>query len=196
MSSLDLFSLCVPQDRVHPVFAMLLQEQYEPERAVLQGWADGFIDRDGKFVQEFQTSFESGLWELYVYACLREWGLQIDMAHNAPDFVVVAPVPMCVEATIAAPPSGGKPAYGPGAPEIPVDINEFNRSATLRICNSFDAKSDKYHRSYANLPHVSDKPYVIAIGAYDRPFAHMAASRIVRCYILPHGRGRAAKPGD
>lgn len=137
MPSIDLFALRVQEERLHPVFSMLLQTQYAPERAVLQQWAEGFVDRDGKFVEEFQTTFESGLWELYVHACLREFRFAIDMSHAAPDFVITRPAAMSVEATIAAPAIGGRRAYDAGHPEIPADINEFNREATLRICCVF-----------------------------------------------------------
>lgn len=43
----------------------------------------GFEDRDGKFVKEFQTTFNSSFWELYLFACLRD-GLscKVDAAGN------------------------------------------------------------------------------------------------------------------
>jgi hypothetical protein len=44
---------------------------------VLTDWARGFIDRDGKFVKEFQTTFNSCFWELYVYAVLKRYRLLI-----------------------------------------------------------------------------------------------------------------------
>lgn len=156
---------------------MLLQEQYGPEREVLESWAEGFRDRDGKFVREFQTTFESGLWELYLYACLRELGHEVDMSFTTPDFVITKPAALSVEATIAAPAAGGKSTYGYDRSDIPSDFNDFNRQAALRICNSFDSKIKRYKEHYAKLLHVQDRPYVIGIGAYDRPLAHMAASR-------------------
>jgi hypothetical protein len=177
MQNLDLFTARVECSRFHPIFAMLLHDQYGPERAVLQSWADGFVDRDGKFVQEFQMTFESGLWELYLYVALRKLGQRIDLAFNAPDFVVTKPTPFTIEATIAAPPVDGKPAHGYKRSDIPSDFNEFNRQATLRICNSFASKVKRYREYYSALPHVQNRPFVVAIAAFDRPLAHMAASR-------------------
>ena len=48
-----------------------MEQEYGSERAVLENWAQGFEDRDGKFVQEFQLTYESSFWELYLYAALR-----------------------------------------------------------------------------------------------------------------------------
>jgi hypothetical protein len=156
---------------------MLLQDRYAPERRVLEDWASGFVDRDGKFVQEFQTTFESGLWELYLNACLRAWGMHVDMSHSSPDFVISRPAQFCMEAGIASPPQGGKAPMGFGVKDIPENFGEFNVEATLRITNTFTSKVSRYREYYRGLAHVVDKPFVIAIAAFDRPFAHFAASR-------------------
>jgi hypothetical protein len=156
---------------------MLQQQQYAPERAVLDSWGHGFKDRDGKFVQEFQTSFESGLWELYLNAAIASMGMQCDMSFSSPDFVITKPDAICLEATVARPPQDGKPALGFGIEDLPEDFTEFNIAASLRITNSFDGKVRRYRDYYADLPHVSGRPFVIGIAAFDRPFAHFAASR-------------------
>lgn len=174
---MDLFTPKVEPSRQHPVFKKILDDQYGPERALLLEWAMGHKDRDGKFVQEFQTTFESSLWELYLNAATKAWGMKTDTSVTSPDFVVTAPTRLCIEATIAAPPQGGKPAFGYTASDIPEDFNEFNRAACLRICNSFSAKVKRYREYYATLPHVANHPFIIAIAAFDRPLAHLAAGR-------------------
>lgn len=175
---LNLFDPLVPPDRLHPVFLHLCHPQFEPERAVLLDWSDGFADRDGKFVKEFQTSFESSLWELYVFACIKRLGGTTDFRHPAPDFVSqINRHDVCIEATVTQPPAGGEPAYGPGAAPIPEDLNEFNVESTLRLCSRISAKSNKFLSSYSLLPHVDTKPYVIAIASFDRPYPHFAANR-------------------
>lgn len=176
--SLDLFTDVVGEDRQHPIYRTLKNPRFEPERRLLREWSEGFVDRDGKFVQEFQISFESCLWELYLNACFRQFGIPTDFSYPAPDFLVgEASGAVCVEATVAQPAQGAPAAFGYPADAIPEDFNEFNADATLRICNSFSSKLAKYRASYRSLPHVKDRPYVIAIGAYDRPFAHLAANR-------------------
>ncbi|QJQ02326.1 glycosaminoglycan attachment site [Herbaspirillum rubrisubalbicans Os34] len=194
---IDLFSPQVAIAAQHPIFRMMTEEIYGPERAELSHWAEGFEDRDGKFVKEFQTTFESSFWELYLFAALKELGLPTDPRHHAPDFVVEGKVPFCLEATIAKPPAGGQPAYGFSTARPPKDFTDFNIESTLRICNSFDAKVKKYRSSYSKLTHVQDKAFVIGIASFDRPHAHFAASRpiLAALYGLYHDEA-ATRPGD
>lgn len=174
---MDLFENVLPEERLHEMFKKLMKPEHLPERKLIQSWAEGFQDRDGKFVNEFQTTFESSMWELYVHACLKEVGATIDFSHYAPDFVVSSPEKFCVEATIAAPPVGGQPSFGYDTRNIPNDFNAFNSEAAIRIANSFSSKLKKYRSSYGKLPHVNDRPFVLAIAAFDRPFAHFASNR-------------------
>src|SRR4051812_45233499 len=100
--SLDLFTPQIDPSRFNPNFRHVLE--WSPyDKAVLNDWADGFIDRDGKFVKEFQTTFNACFWELYLFACLKSVGLPVDFRFSAPDFVV----PLfwnnfCIEASISS----------------------------------------------------------------------------------------------
>lgn len=89
--TLNLSQPVVPESAWHPNFrAMMLQGNgYTWE--VVNDWARGFVDRDGKFVREFQTTFNSSFWELYVYAVLKKYGLAIDFSHARPDFNIPTP---------------------------------------------------------------------------------------------------------
>ncbi|WP_232925945.1 hypothetical protein, partial [Pseudomonas syringae] len=40
---------------------------------------EGFPDRNNKFVKEFQTTFNSIFWEVYLYMAFREYGFSLDM---------------------------------------------------------------------------------------------------------------------
>lgn len=196
--TLDLFTPIIAPDRQHPVFQMLLQPEYGPERDVLNAWADGMLDRDGKFVQEFQSTFESGLWELYLHAATKVWGLRLNQTVASPDFVVSSPLPLGIEATIAGPALGGKPAYGYDKDDIPEDFGRFNTEAAIRICNSFTSKVRRYREYYETLPHMRDAPFVIAIASFDRPLAHLAAARpiIAAMYGLYHDEALTPPDAD
>jgi len=131
----------------------------------------GFKDRDGKFVKEFQTTFDSSFWELYLFAVMKHFHLDVDFSFNAPDFVIANRGGMSVEATVTSHAQGSTPeSVKPGAP-IPDDLNEFNRQTIIRISNSLAAKRRKYIESYAGLAHVQNRPFVLAVSAFDRPFA-------------------------
>ncbi len=184
MHKLDLFTQRVAPADQHPIFAMLLGAEYLPERNELLRWADGFVDRDGKFVDELQRTFEGSFWELYVYAALKELGFVADFSKSTPDFVLAGKQEIIVEATVARPAQGQKGPVGWTVDDIPSTFREFNRDATIRLCNSFDSKARRYQAHYRYLPHCLEKPYVIAIGAFDRPGSHFSASRSILAAML------------
>lgn len=181
---MNLFDPVAPPEKWHLIFKLIMEPKYAPERAVLSEWAKGFVDRDNKFVYEFQTTFEACLWELYLFAFFKEQDFEIDFGQQAPDFIITKPTPVCVEAAIAAPAQGEQPPFGVGPPDIPDDLNEFNAQSILRICNSFDAKEKKYQSNYNKLNHVKGKPFVIAIASFDRPNAHLAANRPIMAALF------------
>lgn len=149
---MNLFTPVVPEGRRHPIFTMMLAPQYGPERAVLEQWAADFPDRDGKFAKQFQETFESSFWELYLNACLRSLGIDRDFAFARPDFVAAkAGERFCMEAAIAAPPAGGKPPHGDLSLDFPETFNEFNMAAALRLANSFTRKVKRYSAEYPSL---------------------------------------------
>lgn len=195
--TMELFDLAIPRDKLHPAFNNLMNPDNVEERALLQSWAEGMQDRDGKFVKELQSTFESSLWELYIHAVLKDLHYDIDFTHASPDFLVTRPHKFSIEATVTRPEAGGKPPVGWSIDDIPSDFSQFNNEATLRICNSIKAKVEKYRESYSSLSHVQGSPFVLAIGAYDRPGSHFAASRpiIAALYGVYHDEQAAIDGG-
>jgi len=63
---MDLFAIITDPKKLHKNFLNVIGEPEDYARNVLLNWAEGFIDRDGKFLKEFQTSFNSSFWELYL----------------------------------------------------------------------------------------------------------------------------------
>ncbi|HAT2139349.1 TPA: hypothetical protein I8027_001777 [Legionella pneumophila] len=175
---MDLFEPIISDDKQHQIFKFLMQSKNEPEREVLLNWANGFQDRDTKFVQEFQSTFESSFWELYTYAVLKELSVKINMDNKSPDFLCsVNEGEFCIEATISAPEEDDIPAYGNRLPIImPNGLDEFNRDAIVRICNSISSKHTKYIASYSKLTHIANKPFVLAIAPFDQPGSHFSTN--------------------
>src|ERR1700731_3500848 len=97
---MNLFLPIVNKSRLHANFLSTLAPSASGVRAVLMQWAEGFTDRDGKFVREFQTTYNSSFWELYLFAVLKYLGVKADFTFASPDFVAVAN-PFAIEATIA-----------------------------------------------------------------------------------------------
>jgi hypothetical protein len=183
---MQLFVPIVDEAQQHPNFRSLLQYKNGYTFDVLQDWARGFVDRDGKFVHEFQTTFNSSFWELYVFAVLKKYGLTVDFTKTRPDFSILKHN-FNIEATIASNAQDALPEHiGWTSDLIPADLNEFNRSSILRLANSLTAKHRKYVDSYAALDHVRDRPFVVAITNFDQPFSFMAAQRPIEALVLGH----------
>lgn len=181
--SMDLFTPVVDKHAQHPNFRSITHAANGFDCDVLMDWAHGFADRDGKFVKEFQTTFNSSFWELYIFAVLKNRGLKVDFTHSAPDFVVASPGGgLSIKATVALHAQGGIPEHMRADLAIPDDLNELNREAILRLSNSIAAKRRKYEASYSALGHVKDRPFVLAVAAFDRPHA-LACQRAIEALL-------------
>jgi hypothetical protein len=181
---MDLFAPVVSQEFQHPNFRSICAQQNGYNWDVLNEWARGFKDRDGKFVQEFQRSFDPCFWELYVFAVLKQYGLTVDFTYHAPDFVVCDNGGFNIEATVALHAKGAPPEFMKSAEPIPDDLNEFNRRAILRIRNSIEGKHGKFLMSYSTLEHVKDRPFVLAVSAFDSPHAILASQRAIEAVLF------------
>ena len=181
---MDLFTPIVDPSRFHPAFAYAktLNNRYNEE--VLEHWAEGLVDRDGKFVTEFQTTFDSSFWELYLNAVLKDLDCTIDFSFQRPDFCITEPLPFTIEATVALHPSGATPATAAPWPEAPIDLTEFNRQAIIRLANSISSKSRKFTEAYSKLEHVENRPFVIAVAPFDRPAFSLQVHRAIEAYLF------------
>src|SRR3954466_15397404 len=142
---MDLFTSIASEAEQHPNFRTISKQNNQFNCDVVNEWANGFQDRDGKFVKEFQTTFDSSFWELYVFAVLKQFGRQVDFSVVSPDFYIPTGTGMNVEATVALHARGAPPEYSARRiEEIPADLNDLNRQTMLRIRNSIDAKHKKY----------------------------------------------------
>src|SRR5271156_4328540 len=181
---MDLFTPVVGEEAQHPNFRSIWKQANGFNCDVLNEWARGFKDRDGKFVKEFQTTFDSSFWELYLFAAMKQLQLEVDFSFNAPDFVITDHGGINVEATVASHAQGSIPESVQSGAPIPDDLNEFNRQTIIRISNSLDAKRRKYIESYAGLRHVQNRPFVLAVSAFDRPFAMLTCQRAIEAVLF------------
>jgi hypothetical protein len=181
---MDLFTPVVDSSMFHPAFANVKALDNQYDEAVLKQWADGFIDRDGKFVTEFQTTFDSSFWELYLHAVLKYLACRIDLSYERPDFWVTDPIPFCLEATVALHAAGAESAAVAPVHAISIDISELNRQAIIRLANSISSKSRKYIRDYSGLAQVRDRPFVIAVAPFDRPGFTLQINRAIEAYLF------------
>ena len=92
---MDFFKTNLPQDKLHKSFKQIVTDPaYAPVRDVINSWGKGLLERSGeqtKFVNEFQTTFNSAFWELYLNKLIIELGFSVDYTKASPDFCVSTP---------------------------------------------------------------------------------------------------------
>src|SRR6266852_5824790 len=108
---MNLFMPIVSEELQHPTFRSICGQQNGYNWDVLNEWARSFKDRDGKFVNEFQRTFDTCFWELYDFAVLKHYRLSVDFSHPAPDFLVLDHGGFNVEATVALHAKDATPEY-------------------------------------------------------------------------------------
>jgi hypothetical protein len=180
---MQLFTPIVDQALQHPNFKMMLASGNGFTMDVINDWARGFVDRDGKFVKEFQTTFNSSFWELYLYAVLKRYRLAVDFSIDRPDFHLPS-LGMNIEAAIASNAKGAEPEHVWRGPP-PTDLNAFNMSTIIRLANALSEKHRKYQTSYSRLSHVRDRPFVVAVANFDQPYSFLANHRPIDAVL--HG---------
>lgn len=184
---MDLFNPIVPLDKQHANFARACITDRIGEREVVQGWASGFPDRDNKFVHEFQTTFNSSFWEVYLYALFKEYGFDMDWSKPSPDFSLATPLgDAIVEAVTANAAIGAVPEWEKPMMSDSVRNNNYwplNREAIIRLSSALLSKKKKYDGSYKNLAHVSGKPYVIAVAPFEQPDFQLQYDRPMRALL-------------
>ena len=87
--TLNLFRPIVPKEKQHVYFQRLISHaSFRGARKAINEMMPHFVDVDGNFVQQFQSDgFDSRVWELYLFAMLKESGFELDRSFHAPDFV-------------------------------------------------------------------------------------------------------------
>lgn len=167
---LDLFIPQVDQNKLHHNFIEITKDPQPYARELLKSWTDGFIDRDHKFVKEFQTTFNSSFWELYLFNVFKQYGFQIDFTKAMPDFVITNPYEVCVEAVISNNAFNSKPEYE-RKPDDKPQLDEIVRTATIRLANAICYKyNDKFKKTYSKLNYVQGKPFILAVAPFEQPY--------------------------
>lgn len=167
---MDLFTPVMPYEKLHKNFLNIQLSAQLSDRNELQRWCDGFPDRDNKLVNEFQTTFNSTFWEIYLYALFREVGFEMDWSHPSPDFSIeFNGKKIVVEATIASAAAGKTPEWEKDISKgIPTRFKQMNIESIIRLSNSICSKHRKYKDSYSKLSHVKSLPFILAVAPFEQ----------------------------
>lgn len=187
----DLFAPVVPIERQHPYFVKLATEpSFLPARSIIGEMMPHFIDIDGNFVEQFQTTgFDARLWELYVDAYLVEEELFINRDHGAPDFIVAKYAKsVAIEAVIVGRKNDNPPKYFKTAPALTIvdaRSDEVQDSMSIKFGSPLYTKLQK---RYWTLDHVKGNPLVIAVADFhdDRSMLWSGTSLLRYLYGVKH----------
>lgn len=161
-------------EKLHPYFRILLElPSRAPARAVLKEIGPWLAPSDPHFVSEFQLkNFDQRLWELYLWAAIRELGFDIDQ-HEAPDFICHASGMMfSVEATTVSKSQEGPLANHPN-PVTPDEMQAFLADyMPMKFGSSLTSKLDKKNakgESYLDRPSTANRPFILAVADFHKP---------------------------
>jgi hypothetical protein len=172
-AGVDLFTALAPEDRLHRAFKLLQSmDPWLPARGIMTEMMRHFVDVDGNFVEQFQTTaFDSRIWELYLYAALLEMGLIVNKEHHAPDFEVRRyRKKVFIEAVIVGPSPKDLPLEkdGSGMPEVrsPQAVRDLLKTRMpIRFGSALYSKLNRA-KPYWELEHVKGHPLVFAIADF------------------------------
>ena len=188
---MNLFEKLVDDSKLHKNFTSILDVGCEQEREVLNNWIKDFPDRDGKFVKEFQTTFNSSFWEIYLYSLFKNFNFEFDWNCSRPDFALKNnELEFIVEATIANNAEGKEEEWNKDILKVydgyVENMNEKNIYSIIRLANSFLGKLRKYRNSYGTLSHVQGKPFVLAISPFEQPLFYHQYDRPIMALLYDY----------
>tara|TARA_R110001583_G_scaffold100539_1_gene246580 strand:- start:9943 stop:11094 length:1152 start_codon:yes stop_codon:yes gene_type:complete len=179
---MDLFNPKFSEEQLHSYFIRLISEKkYEPVKSVIESWASGMDGRKGewhKFIKEFQTTFNSSLWELYLNKAFKDLGFKIDYSEETPDFSLISRAGKVVNVeavTTNNQRNRDKLYYKNETIKKFTSQNEeeFMDESTIKLLGKirdkrdlFIGKNGKKH-PYSSLKHVKNNPFVIAVAPFD-----------------------------
>lgn len=171
----ELFQPKVPEERWHPNFkAMLEYPHWQSAISIMSEMMRHFVDVDGHFVKEFQSNgFDARIWELYLYAYLKEERLHFDREHCAPDYMVGKyDKKVAIEAMTINPSGTAKPLeHQDGEPFFRTQ-DEIDRLLAnhmpIKFSGTLTGKLNK-KPAYWDLEHVKGLPLVFALADFHEP---------------------------
>ncbi|MBF3882662.1 glycosaminoglycan attachment protein [Burkholderia pseudomallei] len=186
--SIDLFAdLGKPETDLHRQFRLLRDmPEYEPARGQLRELQTAFVDPDGNFVEQFQTTgFDSRTFELFLFAMFVESEHEIYREQNRPDFLISRDgLTVAVEAVTASVPSNGgiQPYFAMPKKQTQEERVEYVRNnLPIRLGSPLFSK---LRQRYWLDPHVVGRPFVIAIQDFHAPGSLASSSTALSRYLF------------
>lgn len=186
---MDLFAPQLTEKKLHPSFRIINSDPaYEKVKPIIQNWGRGLLGRRGegkKFLNEFQTTFNSSMWELYLNRAFLEMGCGVDFTKASPNFFVTGPgnYEFNVEAVITDDPRREKQ-------EEQFDHAEFRTRGALKLVGKISDKLQLYRGNhgkkhpYSSMSHVRDRPFVIAVAPFDNELSLTQNNELINMVLF------------
>lgn len=174
---IDLFKVIIEEDKLHPLFKRVLTEPaFIKTHPIINSWGEGLLERRGeslKFVKEFQTTFSSSFWELYLNQAFRDLGYKIDYSKASPDFNLIRDSGgfISVEAVTSNPQDYSDLISNQSSTEGLLNASTLKLIGKIRDKHKLYLGDGKKKNPYCSLEHVKGNPFVLAIAPFDRRFA-------------------------
>ena len=179
----------MPEEKLHSSFRIISSDPaYAKVKPIIQKWGAGLLDRKGeskKFLKEFQSTFNSSMWELYLNKALLEMGCSVDFSKPSPDFFVQGPgnYEFNVEAVVSDNPQGETQKKS-------FSHKEIRNLGALKLAGKIRNKLQLYRGSngkkypYHSMSHVRDRPFVIAIAPFDCDLSLTQNNELINMVLL------------
>ncbi len=183
----DLFKLAVVADKQNRDFELLRTwPGAEPARLIMNRVFEGFPDKDGNFVEQFQTTgFDARLFELYLYAYFSTSGYQVVRDFDKPDFIVTdhAGVTAAIEATTVNP-IQNKSGIAKKIPFEDLPAEKLRERIENELPIRFGSPLfSKLQMRYWDLPQCRGIPLVFAIEAFHQDGPVFPSSNALGDYL-------------
>ncbi|KLE06638.1 hypothetical protein L5E75_01270 [Aliarcobacter butzleri] len=188
---MNLITSIINEDKQHHNYKSLLKDDL-PTLRKIQEWADGFHDRDNKFVREFQQTFNSSFWEIYLYKLFKTLNFNIKWDKPSPDFDLSSQgLDFIVEAATSNHAVNSQPEWERDISNDKYEyyisnMNKINEFSIIRHANTLFSKHKRYTEYYSTLEHVRKKPFIVALGSYEIPFFYHQYDRAIIALLYNH----------
>lgn len=169
--SVDFFAKVAKENKLHERFKYLRDSLSAiAAKRLIEVAMRWYENQDGSYIEQFQTTgFDARVWELYLWAVLREAGHRVEQPKPAPDFLARGIVgDFYVEATTSNPPPANQVVPLPTTEE---DIFEYvhNYLPTRFSGRLWEKLNDKGYWTREGLDLTI--PFVIAIQDFHYPLS-------------------------
>lgn len=176
-SPFELFNLCVPDEKLHVNFKSLNNPIHNPAKLLLTELGYQYKTQDKNFIKEFQTQFDSRLWEFFLYFFLLSEDFKFGKQQKYPDFIVTKNNDeIALEATTVN--------IGKIDTQIFKDLSLGKNLQTGYFPIKFGSPlHSKLNKKYWKKKNLKGLPFIFAIHDYHQPGAMIFSETTLREYL-------------